>query len=227
MMNRLLLSIDAGLESFKGYRITSTDPLTIEAYSDSYNTDAELNVLTLWPLSPYGLAGEDSWQMFAISNLAEANKELAYTSDKADILQVEQTSWLADPVLEILSKYLDQATSESYIPMNPPLDNISPRRSRPARYANLKKWYDEHGHFWVGTGPYYLDKVFTTEKTAVSEEQPRFPRPCDRWRNSVSRNLLPLSLDGPGQVKAGEEASLRCNHILQGCSRIYSPTSKV
>jgi hypothetical protein len=27
--------------AFKGYRITSTDPLTIEYYTDSYNSDAE------------------------------------------------------------------------------------------------------------------------------------------------------------------------------------------
>ena len=36
MMNRLRLSIDAGLVSFKGYRITSTNPLTIESYTDAY-----------------------------------------------------------------------------------------------------------------------------------------------------------------------------------------------
>ena len=39
---------------------------------------------TLWPLSPFGLSGENSWPILAISNLAEANKELAYTPDKAD-----------------------------------------------------------------------------------------------------------------------------------------------
>jgi peptide/nickel transport system substrate-binding protein len=61
----LALSIDAGLESFKGIRITSTDPLTIEYYSDSYNSDAELNIATLWPSSPFGLSGENSWPMFA------------------------------------------------------------------------------------------------------------------------------------------------------------------
>ncbi|HET7143412.1 MAG TPA: ABC transporter substrate-binding protein, partial [Anaerolineales bacterium] len=37
----LALAIDAGLVSFKGYRITSTNPLVIEAYNDNYQTDAE------------------------------------------------------------------------------------------------------------------------------------------------------------------------------------------
>ncbi len=108
----LALSIDAGLEAFKGYRITSTDPLTIEAYSDSYNNDAELNVLPLWPLSPFGLSGENSWQILAISNLAEAAGELAYTQDKADLAQIENTSWIGGPSLEILASHLDQAASE-------------------------------------------------------------------------------------------------------------------
>ena len=202
----LALSIDAGLLSFKGYRITSTNPLTIEAYSDSYNTDAELDILTLWPLSPYGLAGEDSWQMFAISNLAEANKELAYSSDKADILKVEQTSWIGGPSLEILSKYLDQATSESYIPYEPTLGQYITKDEADLRYANLKKWYDAHGHFWVGTGPYYLDKVFTTEKTAVLKNNPDFPDLADRWANFAEPRLATTVLDGPGQVKAGDEA---------------------
>ena len=140
-----------------------------------------MNILTLWPLSPFGLSGEDSWQIFAISNLAEANKELAYTPDKADTLQVEQTSWVGGPSLEILSKYLDQATSESYIPFEPTLGQYITKEEADLRYANLKKWYDEHGHFWVGTGPYYLDKVFTTEKTAVLKNNPDFPDLSNRW----------------------------------------------
>src|SRR5690606_25203920 len=51
----LALSINAALEQFKGYRIVSTDPLTIEAYGDFYQTDAELNIVTLYPQDLYGL----------------------------------------------------------------------------------------------------------------------------------------------------------------------------
>jgi peptide/nickel transport system substrate-binding protein len=202
----LALSIDAGLESFKGIRITSTDPLTIESYSDSYNQDAELNILTQWPLSPFGLAGENSWQILAISNLAEANKELAYTQDKADQLQVENTSWVGGPSLEILSKYLDQAASESYIPYEPTLGQYITKEEADLRYANFKQWFEDHGHFWVGTGPYYLDQVFTTEKTAVLKNNPDFPDLANRWQQFSEPKLAETALDGPAQVKAGEEA---------------------
>jgi peptide/nickel transport system substrate-binding protein len=202
----LALSIDAGLQAFKGYRITSTDPLTIEAYSDSYNADAELDILTLWPQNLYGLQGENGWEMLAISDLAEANKELAYSQDKADKLKVENTSWVGGPSLDILSKYLDQAAGESYIPYEPTLSQYVTKDEADLRYANLKKWYDEHGHFWVGTGPYYLDKVFTTEKSLVLKQNKDFADTSDRWALFSEPKLAEAVLDGPGQVKAGEEA---------------------
>ncbi|HEX2991723.1 MAG TPA: ABC transporter substrate-binding protein, partial [Anaerolineales bacterium] len=112
----LALSINAGLEQFKGYRITSTDPLTIESYGDTYYSDAELNIVPIWPQSPFGLSGENSWQVLAISNLAEAAGELAYTQDKADNAEIENTSWVGGPSLEILAGHLEQAASESLIP---------------------------------------------------------------------------------------------------------------
>ena len=202
----LVPSLDAALESLRGYRIVSTDPLTIEAYNDAYNADAELNILPLWPISPYGLSGENSWPVFTISNLAEANGELAYTSNKADTLQIEQTSWVGGPSLEILSKYLDQAASESLIPYEPTLGQYITKEEADLRYANLKKWFEDHGHFWVGTGPYYLDKVFTTEKSLVLKNNPEFVDLADRWAEFSEPKLASIQLDGPAQVKAGEEA---------------------
>jgi peptide/nickel transport system substrate-binding protein len=186
-------------------RIVSTDPLTIEAY-DTYYSDAELNILPLWPQSPFGLAGENSWPVLTISNLAEAAGELAYTEDKADNAQVENTSWVGGPSLEILAKYLDQAADESYIPYEPTLGQYITREEADLRYANLKKWYEDHDHFWVGTGPYYLDRVFTTEKSLVLKNNPDFIDLADRWARFSEPQLATTVLDGPAQVKAGEEA---------------------
>ena len=202
----LALSIDAGLISFKGYRITSTNPLTIEAYTDAYVTDAELNITPLWPQSPFGLTGENSWPILAISNLAEAAGELAYTQDKADNAEIENTSWVGGPSLEILAKYLDQAASESYIPYEPTLGEFITKEEADQRYANFKKLDEDHGHFWVGTGPYYLDQVFTTEKSLVLKNNTEFADLADRWDAFSEPKIATTVLDGPGQVKAGEEA---------------------
>lgn len=202
----LAISINAGLESFKGYRITSTDPLTIEAYNDGYYSDAELNVLPLWPQSAFGLTGDNSWPVLAISNLAEAAGDLAYSQSKADAAEIENTSWVGGPSLEILAGYLEQAASESYIPFEPTLGQYITAEEAAQRYANLQAWYEEHGHFWVGTGPYYLDQVFTTEKSLVVKNNTEFVDFADRWNVFSEPKLATALLDGPGQVKAGEEA---------------------
>jgi peptide/nickel transport system substrate-binding protein len=202
----LALSIDAALVSFKGYRIVSTDPLTIEAYSDTYFTDAELNVLTLWPQDLYGLGYENSWPVLAISDFAEANGEATYTEDKAGVLEVEQINWIGGPTLEILSKHLDQAASDSLIPFAPTMSQYVTPEEAAERYANLQNWYAEHGHFMVGTGPYYIDQAFTTEKSIVLKHFADFPDLADRWSVFSEPKLATTVLDGPGQVKAGEEA---------------------
>ncbi len=70
----------------------------------------------------------------------------------------------------------------------------------------FKNWFDDHGHFWVGTGPYFLDQVFTTEKSLVLKNNPEFPDLADRWAQFSEPKLAESALDGPAQVKAGEEA---------------------
>ena len=200
------LSVDAFLPSFKGWRITSTQPLTIEYYSDTFAADAELNVLPLWPGSPTGLAGENNWQTLAVSNLAEAAGELAYSSDKADALTIEQMSWVGGPSLDILKKYLDQAQSESYVPYEATLSQFLTPEEIALRYENMAKWYEDHGHFWVGTGPYYLDQVFTTEKSLVLKNFSDYPDLASRWSDFKDPKRATVILDGPGQVTAGQES---------------------
>lgn len=200
------LSVDAFLPSFKGWRITSTQPLTIEYYSDTFAADAELNVLPLWPGSPTGLAGENNWQTLAVSNLAEAAGELAYSSDKADALTIEQMSWVGGPSLEILKKYLDQAQAEGHIPYEATLSQFLTPEEVALRYENMAKWYEDHGHFWVGTGPYYLDQVFTTEKSLVLKNFSDYPDLASRWSDFKDPKRATVILDGPGQVTAGQES---------------------
>lgn len=199
-------SFESVLVGLKGIRITSTDPLTIEYYSDLYSADAELNIIPWWPISPTGLSGENSWPVLAISNLAEANGELAYSADKSDLEEIDRTSWVGGPSLEILAKYLEQATAETYIPYEPTLGQYVTAEEAAARYANFQQWYDQHGHFWVGTGPYYLDKVFTTEKSLVLKNNTEYVDKADRWAAFSEPKLASLQLDGPAQVKAGDEA---------------------
>ncbi|PKO15906.1 MAG: ABC transporter substrate-binding protein [Chloroflexi bacterium HGW-Chloroflexi-10] len=196
------------MENFKGFQIVSTEPLVIDYYSDTYSLDAELNLtnplLGFYPTYAYG---EGAWSMIAVSNLAEAAGEVAYSVDKAGEAEIEQTSWIGGPSLEILATYLDQAIADSYIPYAPTMSEFLTAEEAVARYESTKAWYAEHNHFWLGTGPYYVDKAFLTEKSLTLKQFADYPDLSDRWSNYGTPKLAVVELDGPGQVKIGEEAT--------------------
>jgi len=192
------------MESFKGFKIISTDPLTVEFYSSNYQLDAELTAAyyTVYPTYNFG---EGSWAMIAVSNLAEAAGEVAYSTEKAGASDIEQTSWVGGPTLAILDKYLDQAIADAYIPYAPTMGEYVTAEEAVSRYQALKDFYTEHGHFWIGTGPYYLDQAFLTEKSLVLKRFADYPDDSDRWSNFGEPKLAMVEIDGPGQVKIGEE----------------------
>jgi peptide/nickel transport system substrate-binding protein len=155
-------SLESFLTAFKGYRITSTDPLTVEFYSDAYALDAENNVTSFWP--DYGY-GTQPWQAMAIGYLADAAGELAFSADKAQASEIEWMSFISGPSLEILRAKLTEAAEGPFIPYPNVMTAFLTEDEVNTRYANLDEWYSHQGHFWVGVGPYYLNKVFPVEKT--------------------------------------------------------------
>jgi hypothetical protein len=200
-------ALAASLDAFKGQKIVSTDPLVIELYSDAWFGDAELNAVpfrtAFWPEYGYG---QSSWGMIAVANKAEENFELAYTQDKADANEIEWMNWIGGPSLEILSAKLDEAIAENYIPFESTFGQFVTADEAALRYANLKAFYEEYGHFWVGAGPYILKDVFQVEKTATLIHNPNFSDPADKWAMFSSPMVAELTLDGAGRVTIGEEA---------------------
>lgn len=201
-------NFESFMETFKGVKIVSTSPLVIEYYTDLTQPDAELMAASWWP--NYGF-GEANWDMIAVANLAEAAGELAYSADKATALTIEQTSFNGGPSLEILAKQLDTAAAESLVPYAPTMGAYVTADEAKARYDNLKAFYTEHSHFWVGTGPYMLDKVFLTEKSLTLKHFADYPDLADRWSDFGEPKLPEVTLDGAGSVKIGDEATFDVN----------------
>ena len=199
-------TFDVFMSQFKGMKIVSTDPLVVDYYTDTYSLDAELSIPAIWPVYPNNVE-ESDWGFIAIANAAEAGGELAYSVDKALANEVEQTSYIGGPSLEILAKYLDTAIAEQTIPYAPTLGEFLTAEEAVARYEALKAWYGEHGHFKIGTGPYFIDQAFLTEKTATVKQFADYPDLADRWAGWSIPKLATVELDGPGQVKIGEEAT--------------------
>ena len=190
------------MQGFVGFRITSTSPLTVEYYANVYSADAELDVTTLYPWYTYG---EGSWHVLAVSNLAEAAGELAYSDDKATAKKIEWTNYVGGPSLDIMSKYLDQAIALKYIPYAATLGQYITADDAVAAYTNLKNWFSAHGNFWVGTGPYMMGTVSTTEKTATMTRYPAFPFDSDQWSKFSAPQIAVVAVDGPAQVTTGQE----------------------
>jgi peptide/nickel transport system substrate-binding protein len=196
------------MQTFKGFKLVSEDPLTFEWYSDTYSLDAENNVVTrqyrsaFWPEYGFGVA---PWHTMAIATRAEAAEELAFTTDKADLLEVEWMNFIGGPSLDILETNLDEALAETYIPFEATMGDYITADEAETRYKNLKHWYNDKGHFWVNSGPYYLDQVFLVEKTLTLKHNPYYSESLERWSGFSSPKLSEVSLDGPGLVTVGQE----------------------
>jgi peptide/nickel transport system substrate-binding protein len=198
-------NLESFLTSFKGYRITSTDPLTVEFYSDNYALDAENNVTTFWPNYGYGV---HPWQSMAIGYLAEAAGELAFSADKAEANEVEWMSFISGPSLDILRAKLTEAKGKPFIPYPKVMTSFLTEAEVDLRYANLEEWYTRQGHFWVGVGPYYLNKVFPVEKTLSLLRYQDYTDAANKWARFGEARVAEAEVDGPGRVTIGEEAAL-------------------
>jgi peptide/nickel transport system substrate-binding protein len=196
-------SIEANLEAFKGYEILSTDPFSIAWYSDNYSLDAENNVNSLWPNLGYG---DGAWHALALGYKADAAGELAFSADKAEAAEVEWMSYISGPSLDVLKAKLDEAAAETFIPYANVLGQYITAEEAAERYQNLDRWFTRQGHFHVGTGPYYLNKVFPVEKTLTLTRYQEYPDASNKWDRFGTPAIPVVEMDGPGRVNIGEEA---------------------
>lgn len=205
----LVPGLEAFLASFRGVQVESTDPLVISTYTDAYALDAETFGFSWYPSDGLGFftQGAGAWHNLTPAILSESNGESTFTIDKATTLEVEWTNFIDGPTLEIQKKYLDQAASEGFIPYAPTLGTFVTADEAAARYANLSAWFDAHNHFAIGTGPFYLDQVFTTEGNAVLKRNENFPDLADKWSRFSEAKIALAEVSGDGQVTAGQEAT--------------------
>lgn len=189
---------------FKGVKIVSVDPLVIETYDDYWTMDAELMVTTWWPA--YGF-GEAPWHTLAPAIRVESAGLAAFTSDKATAREIEQINFLSGPTLELLNQQLISATAEAYIPYAATLSQFVSADEAAARYANLAEWYRTKGHFWVGSGPFYMDRAFPLEGTLILKRFPEYPDLANRWDRFTEARIATVDVSGPNTVTIGKEAT--------------------
>ncbi|REJ36090.1 MAG: ABC transporter substrate-binding protein [Bacillota bacterium] len=191
------------LQTYRGARIASTDPLVIEYYSDAFGLDAEWSVTTLYPYYDFG---PGAWHNLAVGLLAEANQETAFTSAKASQLGVDYLNMIAGETVGVLAKYLQQASAANYIPYAPTLGQYISADDARERWSNLSRWYQEKGHFWLGTGVFYLERAYPVEKTVHLKRFELHPDPANRWDIFAEPMIAEADVEGPARVTSGSQA---------------------
>ena len=203
---------DSMMSVLKGVKVVSTNPLVIETYADTFDIDAETLIgqnrwATWFPSESFIGISPVSWHAYTIGMLAEQNRELAFSQEKSTALNVTWTHYVDGPSLEILKKYLDQAASEKFIPYASTAGQYIEADEAATRYANLSKWYDTHGHFWIGSGPYYLDQVNSVEQSLVVKTNPDYADLANKWDRFGEPMLPVVDASGPSKVTIGQEAT--------------------
>jgi len=201
-------TLEVFMTHFKGVKIVSTDPLTITTWDDTYSLDAENSVsgLNTWypglkDAYPYGTG---AWHNIGLIVQAEADGKIAMSADKASKLKVDRTGMLSGPTLAVQATYLDQDVTDGFIPFAPTLGQYVTADEAKARYANLQAFYKAHGHLWIGTGPYFVDKVDSTAGSITLARFADYMFPADQFSGFGAPEIAVASVDGPTTVKAGD-----------------------
>ena len=192
------------MSSFRGVKIVSVDPLIIETYSNLFQLDAEQSITPWWP---YYSQGQGAWHNLTIGWLVEANGEAAYTSAKADDLEVEWLSFIAGPTIELLATQLEIAQEENIMPYAPTMSEFITDEEVAERYSNLAEWYRTRGHFWVGTGVFWLERAFPVEGTVIMQRNANYPDPATKWARFAAPRIAEVEIDGPTRITIGDEAT--------------------
>ncbi len=174
-------TLEAFLSHFKGVVIESTDPLVITTYDDQYYLDAELMVQTWYPMGGFYSYGNASWHAITPAIRAEEAGQLAFSIEKAIQLGVEWTNFLAGNGLNIMEDWMNQSAIEGYIPYLPTMGMYVTQPEADARWQALQTWYAAYHHFWLGTGPFYVQQYSYGPKSLTLAHYDAYPDVSGRW----------------------------------------------
>ena len=116
-------------------------------------------------------------------------------------------AWLSvRPSLPILAKWLDYAIENNWLPYKDFLGQYISDEEIATRYANVKKWYEAKGHFWIGDGPMYLERAYPIEKMVHLKRFEDYSEPADKWSMFDEPRVAEVEVSGPARVTSGSEA---------------------
>jgi peptide/nickel transport system substrate-binding protein len=207
-------------DTFRGMRVVSESPLVMEFYTNYTNREAELLLTSStvlarpgddrwrWPMAP--------WHGIAMGMVTEENEQLAFSPDKADKLGVEWMNYIGGPSLSIFEDTLEDLVTDPYIPFGDFGAEYISENEAQQRYQNLQNWYNDKGHFWVGTGPFYLEQVDFTGHSAVIRANRDYTYKADRWAFLSEPPIPQTTVSMPDNVVPGLESTFMLDITRDG-----------
>src|SRR5690606_34692633 len=126
---------------------------------------------------------------------------------KATKLGVEWLNYIAGPTLQTLRRHLEDATAESYVPYAPTMRRYTTALEIAERWRNLNRWYSEKGHFWVGSGPFYLERAYPVESIVHLKRFADYRDPAGKWSRFQAPRIADVDVSGPRRITSGQAAT--------------------
>ena len=187
-----------------GFEFITDDPnygLIVKTWRTDFELDAERGIS---PWFPIYAQGPGMWHNLALGIMAEAAGQVAFGRNKAGNAGVPWTSFIAGDSLPILKANLDAAKAVDFVPYAPTLGHYIEETEAAERWSNLTDWYEERGHFWVASGPYYLHSIDIIDKSIRLRPFEDYPDPKDRWLFLLPRTFRTATGTGIASVIPSE-----------------------
>jgi len=181
------------MSMFKGVKFITDEPgydLIVEFYTDFFDLDAELSVTTMFP---YYSQGPGMWHTLSLAIKGEAEGKLAFGQTKSTAKPEEARIWtnfvsgpgrdeLKSQLAGVIADGSTYAAYKGFIAAEYAARDLGDFNAEIAdRYTKLDAFVAAKNHFWVASGPMYLDSVSTTPKSIVLKRFEAYPDDADRW----------------------------------------------
>jgi len=184
------------MSNFLAVEFDFNDPnwgLVVTNYTKFWDLDAELMVSAWWPNYAQG---PGFWHTMALGVIAEAGGlGPAFSQDKADDPADPNNIWMSfitGETLGIFRLILDDLLElgvGDFDKTNIPYYDFFKGFYGPGqfdleiveRFENLDAFATEYEHFWVASGPYYIESIATVAKAITMRPFLDYPDPKDKW----------------------------------------------
>ena len=201
------------MSTFKGLVVLDTDPITIATYSNAIQPDAENSVSDWWP---YYDQGQGSWHALNLGLMTEVAGVATFSASKAETLEAEWLNYVAGETVGMLAEQLTAWTADPVMPYAPTFGEYVDDAEVAARIENLTGFYEELGHFWIGTGAFYVQAAFPIEGSLQLARYDAFPDNAAKWLGFSSAKVSEIAIDGESQVTVGEAATFDVTVTFEG-----------